>query len=225
MISALVPVKAAAAGKERLADALSPSARAALVEAMLRDVVAALRAAPAIHDVWVTSPDAAMLALARSAGARPLPEPPGTRGLNGALAAAIAHLAGAGAGAVLVVQGDLPGITPAAVAALLVPAPPSPCVRAVPTADGGTSALLLCPPAAIAPAFGPESFARHAAAAARAGVPFARVDLPALARDLDRPEDLAAALRDGAGHWTRQALLRATGQEERTCKAREGGDG
>jgi len=55
----------------------------------------------------------------------------------------------------------------------------------------GTNALVLAPPDAMAPGFGPDSFARHVAAAEEAGVSH-RVELAAsLAHDVDTPEDLA----------------------------------
>lgn len=224
IVDALVPVKAAAAGKERLAQFLSAAARADLVRAMLRDVVGALRAAGALRTVAVTSPDGDMLALADSLGALPIPEPPDQRGLNAALAAAVGRLAAQGAEAVLIVQGDVPEITPADVRGLLAfdgrieagqrairTAVPSPLVRAVPSADGGTSALLLAPPDVIAPAFGAESFARHRDAAWARGVPFERRDLPALAWDIDRPEDVERLLRAGRAPHTRAVLLQAAG--------------
>lgn len=206
-IDALIPVKAATAGKERLAQLLTPAERAALVRAMLHDVTAALLASGLLRRVAVTSPDAAMLALAERLGALPLPEPPAGGGLNAALAAAIARLAAAGADAVLVVQGDVPQLRPADVAAL-VTGPASGCVRAAPSADGGTSALLLRPADVIAPAFGAGSFARHRAAALAAGVAFERCDLPALAWDIDRPEDIARLLDTGQSGHARDALLR-----------------
>src|SRR5437868_2150541 len=58
-------------------------------------------------------------------------------------------------------------------------------------ADVGTNALLLRPPRALVPAFGPASFDRHRAAARARGLSVAIVRLPALALDLDTPADLA----------------------------------
>ena len=55
----------------------------------------------------------------------------------------------------------------------------------------GTNALLLHPPAAIEPSFGPESLERHRAAARAAGVSH-RVDaVSSLMLDVDTPDDLA----------------------------------
>ena len=75
----------------------------------------------------------------------------------------------------------------------------------------GTNALVLSPPDAIEPSFGPGSFARHVAAAEAAGVPHRVEEVPGLALDVDTPDDLAelaAALetRRGQAPSTRGAL-------------------
>ena len=58
--------------------------------------------------------------------------------------------------------------------------------------DGGTNALSMRPAGAMRTCFGePHSARLHAALAAEAGLAHAIVDLPGLAFDLDRPEDLA----------------------------------
>ena len=60
----------------------------------------------------------------------------------------------------------------------------------------GTNALLIAPPYAVPPAFGPGSFARHAALGAAAGVVVRVAQAPSLELDVDTPGDLAA-LRAG----------------------------
>ena len=75
----------------------------------------------------------------------------------------------------------------------------------------GTNALVLSPPDAIAPSFGPGSLARHVAAAEQAGVPHSVEDVPGLALDVDTPADLAELiaeleLRRGQAPSTRGAL-------------------
>ncbi len=67
----------------------------------------------------------------------------------------------------------------------------------------GTNALLLTPPDAIEPAFGPGSFARHRELAGTAGV----AELPSLTLDIDTPEDLATLLAGSAGAPRTRALL------------------
>ncbi|MGI8550706.1 MAG: 2-phospho-L-lactate guanylyltransferase [Dehalococcoidia bacterium] len=206
IVDALVPVKAATAGKTRLAQLLPAGDRASLIRAMLRDVVTALQVTELLRSVAVLSPDPEMLTLAGQLGALPLGEPPGTTGLNEAVAAGIATLVAGGADGVLFVQGDVPEITALDVKSMLsglaVSAPVTGeaarsirLVRAVPSADGGTSAMLLIPPDVIAPGFGLHSFGRHQGAARAARASFERCDLPRLARDIDRPEDLERFLR------------------------------
>jgi 2-phospho-L-lactate guanylyltransferase len=121
------------------------------------------------------------------------------RGIEAALAL--------GAERVLLVPGDCPALDPAEVGGLL--ADPQPGTVIVPDRHGtGTNALLLAPPTAIAPAFGPGSFARHRALAGEA----ARVaELPSLGLDVDTPGDLAAlraalAARPGGAARTRALL-------------------
>jgi 2-phospho-L-lactate guanylyltransferase len=88
----------------------------------------------------------------------------------------------------LLVPGDTPALDTADLDALLARAEP---VVIVPDRHGtGTNALLLTPPGAIAPAFGPGSCERHQAAAEAAGVDHAVLRLPSLALDVDTPEDL-----------------------------------
>jgi 2-phospho-L-lactate guanylyltransferase len=66
-------------------------------------------------------------------------------------------------------------------------------VAVVPDRHGeGTNALLLCPPNAIGPAFGPGSRARHEDRAARAGYEVVVEPLDSLALDVDTPDDLDA---------------------------------
>jgi 2-phospho-L-lactate/phosphoenolpyruvate guanylyltransferase len=96
-----------------------------------------------------------------------------------------------GASRVLLVPGDCPALDAAEVDALLDEAGPG--VVIVPDRHGaGTNALLLDPPTVIGPAFGPGSFARHAALAKAAGVPVRVGRLPSLELDVDTPGDLAA---------------------------------
>ena len=75
----------------------------------------------------------------------------------------------------------------------------------------GTNALLLSPPDAIEPSFGPGSCDRHAQAARAAGVACAVERVPTLALDVDTGQDLyvlAATLeaRRGQAPSTRGAL-------------------
>jgi 2-phospho-L-lactate guanylyltransferase len=77
----------------------------------------------------------------------------------------------------------------------------------------GTNALLLSPPDAITPSFGPGSFARHAARGRAGGTTVAVAELPSLGLDVDTPGDLAAlraalTARRGGAARTRELLER-----------------
>ena len=56
----------------------------------------------------------------------------------------------------------------------------------------GTNALVLDPPDAIEPSFGPDSCQRHQRLAGASGVHCEVVEVPSLALDVDTPDDLAA---------------------------------
>ncbi len=94
----------------------------------------------------------------------------------------------------LLVPGDCPALDPDELEASAHAAGRRrPRVLIVPDRHGtGTNALLLTPPDALAPSFGPGSCARHAAHARAAGIHAEVVEVPSLALDIDTPEDLAA---------------------------------
>ena len=75
-------------------------------------------------------------------------------------------------------------------------APPFPLVTLVPSRDGdGTNAMLVSPPDAFTPSFGPGSFARHLADAAKQGLACRTLGLPGLGLDIDEPADLDDLMR------------------------------
>lgn len=211
MPAAVVPVKSLAAGKSRLAAALGRGPAEALALAMLGDVLAALRAVPALDVVAVVTPDRDVAEAAARAGARALlgDDP----GLDASLARAARELAPAAAGGLLVVLGDVAGARAEDLARLLdaLAAGPAPRAALAPSVDGGTAALARRPPDAFPSRFGPDSARRHREAAAAAGVPLIELALPSLALDLDDEADLRAFLAGpGDGPRTR-ALLAALG--------------
>jgi 2-phospho-L-lactate guanylyltransferase len=158
---------------------LPPDIRAAVAVAMLGDVVAAaLEVGPVVvvtDDVTVVPP-----------GAEALADPGG--GLGAAVAAALAGVDGHA----LVVNADLPTATPDAIRRLAAAG-----LALVEAEDGTTNALSLPEPAVFAPLYGPGSAARF-----RAHAPFATVEIPELAADVDTQADLER-LAPSAGHRTR----------------------
>jgi 2-phospho-L-lactate guanylyltransferase len=191
---AIVPVKALPTAKQRLASVLPPPARRQLVLAMLQRVLDAVQAAGGLGQIVVVTPDAAVAELAQANGAEVLRERR-AHGLNRAVRAGLARAAAAGAERALVLPADVPLVTPGELKCLLASlaaAAHGPHASLVPAADGdGTNALLIAPPDALAPRFGPGSYRRHLAAARARGLSVGVLELPGLARDIDHPGDLA----------------------------------
>jgi len=199
MIHALVPVKALLESKTRLRRLLAGRVVERLAEAMLLDVLDALRRVPALSRVVVVTPDSAVAAVARKAGAEALVR--NDPGLNEAIEAGAAAVCTSPDDGLLVVLGDVAGVRAEEIAQLVAAAPER-GVALAPSRDGGSSAVLRRPHDVIPAGFGPESAARHRQSAARAGVPYREIHLPSLAIDVDRPEDLEAVLAsaDPASH-------------------------
>jgi len=206
MIAALVPVKPLAASKSRLIPHLGRAAAERLALAMLGDVVEALLAVRGLGRVAVATPDPDVARAAREAGAEVLLRE--DAGLNAAVEAAGAELAPGPDDGLLVVLGDVAGVRPEEIEALLG-ALDGPGVALAPSQDGGSSALLRIPRDAIPAGFGPGSAKVHRDLAARAGVTFRELPLASLAIDVDAPEDLAALRRTGGAGPRTRALLEA----------------
>ncbi|MDX2202946.1 MAG: 2-phospho-L-lactate guanylyltransferase [Hyphomicrobiaceae bacterium] len=191
-IVAVVPVKPLAQSKGRLRVALSPEQRRRLVLQMLADVIAALKGAPRISRVLVVTADQDVAAYAMTRGAEVLAEPSAS-GLNAGVTRGLEAAQAAGHAAALVLPADLPLATAADIAQLvgLALGSRTPQLAMVPAADGdGTNALLISPPLALAPAFGPGSFLAHLAQALARKIDVRVVHLASLAHDMDRPGDL-----------------------------------
>ena len=207
---AILPVKSFGAAKQRLAAALGSGSRQALAEAMFSDVLASLRRVDGLDGIAVVTADPVAEAAARGEGV-PVLRDTAQAGQSAAASIGIAHALAEGFGRVLLVPGDTPLLDPGEVASLLA-APRA--VSIVPDRQGtGTNGLVLRPPDAIAPSFGPGSLKRHVAAAEAAGVPFAVAEVPTLMLDVDTRDDLSAltaalAERHGDARATRGALRR-----------------
>ena len=189
---AIIPVKALSAAKQRLAPVLPPQARRDLVLGMLQTVLGVVTEAIAARFILVVTPDPSVAHLAEAKGARVLRERR-MRGLNAAVRAGLAQACAEGASRALVLPADVPLITPGELASLLASPAHGAGARArlVPAADGGgTNAMLLMPPDAMAPSFGPGSYLRHLAQALARRLNVEVLHLPGLAGDIDQPGDL-----------------------------------
>jgi 2-phospho-L-lactate guanylyltransferase len=201
-------VKSFGAAKQRLAQALGAGARQALAQAMFTDVLTTLRRVPGVDEIAVVTADRVAEAAATGKRVRVLRDT-AEAGQSEAALIGIRHALAGGYDRALLVPGDTPLVQPGELAEL---AAAERGVVIVPDRHGtGTNALVLSPPDAIAPSFGPGSLARHVAAAEAAGVePLVR-EVGALALDVDTPDDLAAlarelGLRRGQAPSTRGAL-------------------
>jgi 2-phospho-L-lactate guanylyltransferase len=185
----LVPVKAFARAKERLAPDLDPDERAALARAMATHVVHAAEPLP----VAVVCDDDGVAEWADSEGAVVLLEP--GRGLNGAVAAGVARLAAAGATEVVVAHSDLP------LAEGLARLAGFDGVTLVPDRfEDGTNVMCVPADTAFGFAYGPRSFSRHAEEATRLGLAVRVRRDPGLTLDVDVAADLLLA----GGAWQRR---------------------
>jgi 2-phospho-L-lactate guanylyltransferase len=202
---AILPIKTLDDAKTRLAEELDPRPRRALVEAMFSDVLVALRRATLVDEVLVVSRDHNAQRIAGGYGAMVSDDE--DTGHNDAAGRGIDRAVALGADRVLLVPGDTPLLDPAEIDGLLGRPLQPPCVLIVPDRHGtGTNALLLAPPNAMKPSFGPGSHDRHHLHATAAGITAETVEVPSLALDLDTPEDLRAVeatldeTRGGAAH-------------------------
>jgi 2-phospho-L-lactate guanylyltransferase len=188
-IAAVIPVGSLEGAKSRLGEQLDAEERQDLVAGFLARTVVAALAVDRLTDVLVVSPDRDVLARAASLGARTLRQR--SEGLNAGLRDARADVMAGGADALLVLPIDLPLVTSAEIARVLVALDDhARAVVLVTDRHGtGTNVLALRPPDAIDVAFGPGSRAAHRRAAETSGATYIELDGP-LTVDLDTPDDL-----------------------------------
>jgi 2-phospho-L-lactate guanylyltransferase len=197
----VMPVRAFASGKSRLGGLLDGPARSELLRSMAERVAAAAGPLP----VAVVSSAREVRAWAASRGLVLLDDP---GSLDAAAAAGVRWAAGLGVLRVMVAHADLP------LAVSLAPLARDagrPIVAAVPCHhDDGTPVLSLPTACPFQFAYGPGSFRRHAAEAARRGLGFRVVRDPSLAHDVDTAEDLAGldlAPRRQRPEWERHRAV------------------
>jgi 2-phospho-L-lactate/phosphoenolpyruvate guanylyltransferase len=192
---AVVPVKERISAKERLAPMLRPQTRQALALAMLEDVLAAVAATPGIGGLLVVTVDAEATRLSARYGAR-LIETGARDGHSGAVAAAARLLAEEGRPGMLALPGDIPLVTSAEIASLLLAHPPAPSFTIAPSHDErGSNAIACSPPDLVPLRFGENSFYPHLRAAEACGIRPIIVHLPGIALDIDNPEDVLSFMR------------------------------
>jgi 2-phospho-L-lactate guanylyltransferase len=209
--AAILPVKRFARAKQRLGASVADPLRLDLARAMVGDVLSALRDCAAIDLRIVVTSEDSVAAAARYQGAIVVADA-AEEGQSAAVALGLERARAEGAQRALCIPGDCPALDPAELNALLVSPASGPAAEGgearevviVPDRHGtGTNGLLLAPPDAIAPSFGPGSCRRHRELAAAAGAPW-RIERPAsLLLDIDTGEDLAVLRERLAGERVR----------------------
>ena len=180
---AVIPIRAFALGKARLADSLGATERATLGRRWAEQVLHAAAPMPAL----VVSSDDEVREWATGLGLEVLDDP-GT--LDGAAAAGRDHLRAAGYGRIVVAHADLPR---ARDLLRLARDRSQPIVALVPChRDDGTPVLSVPTAVDFRFAYGPGSFRRHAAEARRLGLGVRVVRDGDLGFDVDVPDDLLA---------------------------------
>jgi 2-phospho-L-lactate/phosphoenolpyruvate guanylyltransferase len=188
-----VPIKSLVNAKQRLAAALADGTRRTLVQAMFSDVLGALRRTEGVDAIAVVTDDTVAESLV--SGDRVVVLPDGREdGQSQATKVGIEYAREHGFDRALLVPGDTPLLNPVEVEELLMRSARDEIgVAIVPDRHGtGTNALVIAPPAAFQPSFGPGSLERHLSLARDADVVHRVEHVPSLGLDVDTRDDLIA---------------------------------
>ncbi len=202
----LVPVKNLADAKQRLSSILNPEERLALAQAMCEDVLEALARWHGRPPVAVVTNDSFARDLAARFNFDVVADD--NSGETSAIEMATAVCRERGANSTLVVPADIPLIESSELQKIVDCAPRGGAVLVPDAARRGTNAAWRSPGDLFPLRFGNDSFLPHLAAAKATGLPCVVLELPGIARDVDRPEDLLELA--GAGGVRRsQRLVRS----------------
>lgn len=202
----LVPVKNLAEAKQRLSSILSPEERLALAQAMCEDVLEALARWQSRPPVAVVTSDSFASNLAARFNFEVVAD--NNSGETSAIEMATAVCRGRGAESTLVVPADIPLIESSELLKIVESAPSGGAVLVPDAARRGTNAAWRSPSDLFPLRFGNDSFLPHLAAANATGLPCVVLELPGIARDVDRPEDLRE-LAVASGERRAQKLVRS----------------
>ncbi len=202
----LVPIKNLADAKQRLSSILSPEERFALAQAMCEDVLQALACWQSRPPVAVVTSDSFARDLAvRFSFAVVVDD---NCGETSAIEMATAVCRERGAKSTLVIPADIPLVDRTELRTIVDSAPAGGAVLVPDAAGRGTNAAWRAPSDLFPLRFGNDSFLPHLAAAKATGLPCVVLELPGIARDVDRPEDLLELAAAG-GERRSQKLVRS----------------
>jgi 2-phospho-L-lactate guanylyltransferase len=169
---------------------LAEDQREALNRCLLDNTLDVLKSIKAIEVVLVVSRDPQALTIARSFGARTIQES-GSPELNQALERATLFAIRSAVNSVLIIPADLPLINTLDINVILDAGRIPPVVVLAPDRHRkGTNAMLVSPTGLFRYHYGDNSFQKHSSLALSLGAQLKICDRPALALDLDLPEDL-----------------------------------
>jgi 2-phospho-L-lactate guanylyltransferase len=202
----LVPVKLLSDAKLRLSAILTPQERIDLARAMCTDVLQALASWTKRPPVAVVTTDSFARDLAAQFNFDVIADD--NAGETNAIAMATAACKARGCNSTLVIPADIPLVDSAELQKIVDAAPQSGALLVPDAAGRGTNAAFRSPADLFPLRFGNDSFLPHLAAAKTTGLPCVVLQLPSIARDADRPEDLYE-LAAASGDRQSQRLVRS----------------
>src|SRR5262245_39170815 len=206
-IWAVLPVKETGLAKQRLAQQFSQDFRRKLALTMFEEVVSAVAGVSELTEIAVITLDPAAAAIASRFGAQIWTDA-AREGHTGAVAAAARRVAANGAG-MLTLPSDIPLVSSTDIRRVLQAHRSGRAFTIVPARDEQGSNTIVCSPADAVPLrFGANSFFPHLDTARRCGLEPTVVECPAIALDLDEPEDIVAFMKVRSATATRRLLER-----------------
>ncbi|MCA1471109.1 2-phospho-L-lactate guanylyltransferase [Bradyrhizobium sp. NBAIM03] len=184
----VIPAKSFWCAKQRLSPLLTASERALLARSMLCDVLSAACGVIKLNHIAVVTNAEDVAQEAARLGTVVIDDG-GADGTNAAVAAGLAAVENRGDELILVLPSDVPAILSEDVSTLLQAAQGNAVIVPAPR-DGGTNAVAFTVARALQPCFGPDSFARHIAAADRLGIQPIVCRNARIGLDLDAPADV-----------------------------------
>jgi 2-phospho-L-lactate guanylyltransferase len=213
----LVPVKNLSDAKQRLSAVLNPQERVALAQAMCEDVLQTLAHWDSRPSVAVVTSDPFAGDLATRLDFEVIPDD--NSGETSAVEVATAFCRARGNQHTLVIPADIPLIDAKELQIIVDSAPSAGSVLVPDAAGRGTNAAWRSPADLFPLRFGNDSFLPHQAAAQATGLPCIVLNLPGIARDIDRPEDLLE-VAVANGDRLSQRLLRSWNLNRRELASR-----
>ena len=224
MRALLLPIKDLRNAKQRLAAILSPEQRFGLAQAMLADILRALRGIRSAERIFVITSYEPAAEVALKNGWQLLRES-GQTSESASVDAASLLCEQRGITSLLRLPLDLPLLRSSDIDALLQTPCATPGMLIVPSRDGtGTNALLRTPPTLFPSRFGNGSFAKHVAEAQRLEAHVVVHRNPRLEMDVDDEADLRALLLHDlggteTGRWLETSGVAARFRETAAARA------